>query len=92
MGKTVLPTGFGISQEMRVWAEVSVPKVDIDREHENFCDYWRGRGKMMADWIATWRVWMRRAPQFRGALRSDSPRLRTLEEIQRDEAVQYAKH
>lgn len=91
MGKTVLPDGFGISEQMREWAKLKAPLVDIDLEHENFCDYWRGRGKMMADWIATWRVWMRRAPQFKGATR-DPVHLRTLDEIRADEAVQYAKH
>lgn len=70
MGKCVLPTGFCISQEMRAWAETKVPSVDIDREHEAFCDHWLAHGKMMADWTACWRTWMRRAPQFKGAMRT----------------------
>lgn len=91
MGKTVLPDGFGISEQMRSWAKEKAPLVDIDKEHEAFCDYWLAHGKKMADWFATWRNWMRRAPAFKGAVR-DPVRLRTLDEIRADEAVQYAKH
>lgn len=28
--------------------------------HEDFCLYWRGQGKPMADWDATWLRWMRK--------------------------------
>ena len=62
--KTLLPDGFSISQEMRAWARFKIPQVNIDAEHENFCDYWKAHGKKMADWVATWRVWMRRVPEF----------------------------
>lgn len=91
MGKTVLPDGFGISEQMRTWASEKTPLVDIDKEHEAFCDYWLAHGKKMADWFATWRNWMRRAPQFKGAIR-DPVQMRTLEQIRADEDVQYAKH
>ena len=69
MAKTLLPDDFGITAAMRDWAREKAPNVDIDREHENFCDYWRAHGKKMADWIATWRMWMRRAPAMKGAVR-----------------------
>jgi hypothetical protein len=62
--KTLLPEGFPITEDMRVWAREKVPNVDIDGQHEQFCDYWRAHGKKMADWTATWRNWMRRAPEF----------------------------
>ena len=64
MAKTTIPEGFGISEEMRTWAKTRVPNVDIDTQHEVFCDYWRDCGRKMADWTATWRNWMRRAPEF----------------------------
>lgn len=67
MGKRGLPEDFGISESMRAWAEKKVPDVDIDRETENFCDYWRAHAKKMADWPATWRMWMRRAVYMHGA-------------------------
>lgn len=35
---------------MRTWAKSKTPQVDIDAEHETFCDYWRAHGKAMADW------------------------------------------
>lgn len=64
MAKTLLPDAFAITPEMRGWAREKVPTVDIDSQHEVFCDYWRAHGKKMADWQATWRNWMRRAPEF----------------------------
>jgi len=64
VGKTLLPDDFQITESMRAWARAKIPQVDIDSEHENFCDYWKAHGKKMADWVATWRVWMRRAPEF----------------------------
>lgn len=69
MSKTELPEGFPISPELRGWAELRVPQVDIEREHETFCDYWHGNGKRMKSWPAVWRNWMRRAPKFGGAMR-----------------------
>lgn len=64
MGKTYLPDGFAITDAMREWAKAKVPGVDIESQTERFVDYWRGNGKKMADWVATWRNWMRRAPEF----------------------------
>lgn len=61
MGKTFLPENFEVSPAMRAWAKTKVPDVDIDAQTERFVDYWRGHGKKMADWPATWRNWMRNA-------------------------------
>lgn len=42
------------------------PHVDLKAEHAKFVDYWRGvpsaRG-CKADWVATWRNWIRRAAE-----------------------------
>jgi len=62
--KTLIPTDFVITEEMRAWAKKKVPQVDIEAQTEVFCDYWRAHGKKMMDWAATWRNWMRRAPEF----------------------------
>lgn len=38
--------------------------MDLDREHQNFVDYWTaktGSGATKIDWIRTWHTWMRRA-------------------------------
>jgi hypothetical protein len=65
--KTALPEDFGVTSDMRSWAELKTPTVDIEREHESFCLYWTAHGKKMASWTATWKMWMKRAPQFKGA-------------------------
>lgn len=59
--KRPLPVPFLMSLEMLAWAKEKAPAVDLDRELEQFIDYWRGNGKPMADWPATWRRWMRTA-------------------------------
>ena len=64
MSKTLLPENFTITEDMRAWAQQKVPDVDINDQTECFCDYWRARGRMMADWQAAWRTWMRRVPSF----------------------------
>jgi hypothetical protein len=73
MSKTLLPEDFQITPDMRKWAREKIPCMDIDGEHENFCDYWKAHGKKMADWVATWRVWMRRAPEFARGNRNTRP-------------------
>lgn len=79
MGKRQIPEGFSVTPEMRAWAEMKAPSVDIDREHESFVDYWLAHGTKMADWPATWRNWMRRAPKMGGALYSaEEIRVRSL--------------
>lgn len=67
MGKRKLPDDFAITEQMREWARAKVPRLDIDHHNEEFVDHWRANGKMMADWTATWRTWMRRS--FEGAFR-----------------------
>ncbi len=38
----------------------------LERELSKFRDYWRGNGKRMVDWQATWRNWVVRADEQRG--------------------------
>jgi len=64
MSKTLLPNDFRLTEEMRLWAKYKVPEVNVEAQFEMFCDYWRAHGKRMEDWMATWRNWMRRAPEF----------------------------
>src|SRR5579859_4229751 len=66
MGKSPVPVDFRIDAEMRKWAEEKVPLVNIDVETEKFVDYWRANGRMMHDWVASWRTWIRNAATFRG--------------------------
>lgn len=61
---TRIPDDFAIDADMCKWAAEKIPGFDIDAETEIFIDYWRQRadsGALKADWIATWRTWMRRS-------------------------------
>ena len=59
-----LPADFDITGDMRLWAKQRMPTVDVDHQTEMFVNHWRGTGKAMANWHATWRNWILRAPQF----------------------------
>jgi len=59
-GKTILPDPFPLTDDLRQWANVKVPTLDIDYYHEEFCDHWYANGKMMKSWKHTWQNWMRR--------------------------------
>ena len=61
MSKTLLPENFTITESMRAWAQQKVPDIDLEEHTADFCDWFRARGRMMVDWEATWRTWMRRA-------------------------------
>ena len=62
---TPAPDIFPITDAMRKWAASKAPAVDIDDETEKLLDWARANGKTYTDWVATWRNWMRREPQFR---------------------------
>lgn len=74
---TRLPDDFTLTAERRSIAETE--KADPDREFLNFTDHWKAASGSKArknDWDATWRIWCRRAPDFRrngGA--KDEPKL-----------------
>jgi hypothetical protein len=73
MAKSKLPEDFAVTESMRYWARSHAPGVLVDRETEAFCDYWRGNGRQMVDWVATWRNWMRRAKPTHRAPPRPSP-------------------
>lgn len=63
---TRIPEGFTVTEEMRTWAMDRVPELDVMAETENFIDWWHqkpGKAGEKLDWVATWRVWMRRAAE-----------------------------
>lgn len=68
---TQISQSFGITPEMRAWAAKEVPQVDIDAKLPEFIDYWKGTGRAMKDWVATWRNGMRKQQGF--ALRDRPP-------------------
>ncbi|MFG1963151.1 hypothetical protein [Nonomuraea sp. NPDC049028] len=58
--KTQVPKNFAITHEMRAWAAEKTPLVvDLEFETEQFVDHWTGKRELRADWLATWRTWMR---------------------------------
>lgn len=59
--KARLPDPFHLTGQMRQWAAERVPAVDLSLETERFVNYYRGHGKTMADWPATWRNWVLKA-------------------------------
>lgn len=76
-----LPDGFPLTEQMKTWAASVVPDVNIEREHAQFCDYFRARIRSREpDWNARWRRWMRDAqtraearPKPRGGAERDVP-------------------
>lgn len=68
-----IPRNFTITDEMRAWAAVEAPLVDLDKKLPEFIDYWAGvagEKGVKLDWVSTWRNGMRKQQQF--ALR-DAP-------------------
>lgn len=61
---TTVPDAFPITDVMRTWAAAKAPGVDVDDQTERFLDWSRANGKTNSDWVAAWRNWIRRAPQF----------------------------
>lgn len=61
---TRLPSDWTLPAEWRAWARAEYPTVDVDLEAAKFADYWHARtgaGATKADWLATWRNWVRNA-------------------------------
>ena len=59
-----LPRDWSLPQEWADWAASERPEIDAQAEAAKFADFWHGKaGKdaRKADWLATWRNWIRRA-------------------------------
>jgi hypothetical protein len=66
--KTQVPKNFAITPEMRAWAAEKTPLVvDLEFETEQFVDHWTGKRELRADWLATWRTWMRNQQKWTAA-------------------------
>lgn len=72
--KTRLPEPFNLTADMRAWANDRAPAVDLRNETERFVNYWRGNGKTMVDWCATWRNWFLKAQDDANRRVSPPPR------------------
>lgn len=64
--KTALPDDFTITADMIIWCNERAPAADLSLETEKFCNHWRAKGEVRADWLATWRNWMLNAQTYAG--------------------------
>lgn len=72
---TRIPDEFTITAEMRAWGMEKFPHFDGESETEAFIDYWKsvaGAKGLKADWVATWKTWIRREAKSQAA-RNSSP-------------------
>jgi hypothetical protein len=58
---TRIPEDFEVNREMRNWAALNHPDVDVDKATLNFVDYWETKPKnnTKLDWGRTWQTWIR---------------------------------
>ena len=65
-----LPVDWQLPEPWREWAESEFPHINAKTEALTFRDYWvakPGADGRKADWLATWRNWIRRAGSVRPA-------------------------
>lgn len=62
--KTACPEALPITAEMAAWAAEHAPAANLSRETARFCNYWRSRGELRADWLAGWRNWFLKAQDY----------------------------
>lgn len=58
-----LPDDFALNDGMRVWAQQTYPRVDVDHETQKFVLYFHGEGVRRRNWYAAWQKWMADANQ-----------------------------
>lgn len=88
---TRIPDPFPITPEMVAWARDNAPGIDHRAVTERFVDYWRGvsGGKgVKADWVATWRNWLRRESEAHGR---PSPARRGTTDQRVEDAIDLAR-
>jgi hypothetical protein len=62
---TRIPDEFPISDDMRAFADrIGLPDEVVVLETEKFLDHFRAKPEMKSDWVAAWRNWLRRVPEF----------------------------
>lgn len=60
--KARLPDGWALPKAWGEWAQAERgwPADEVRRVAALFADHWHGKGEARADWLATWRNWVRR--------------------------------
>lgn len=53
-----IPDDFALTEGMRVWAQQTFPRVDVDHETQKFVLHWRGEGARRRNWYAAWQKWI----------------------------------
>lgn len=57
-GNTTIPKNFEVTDEMKTWADLNAPEIDIERETERFIDITTFGNSQAADWVAFWKKWI----------------------------------
>ncbi len=61
-----VPESFDVSDEMAQWAVAEgLPAEQVLPETAKCLDHFRGKGAVKADWMATWRNWIRKSVEYR---------------------------
>lgn len=58
------PDIWPVTDELRSWASINAPDVDLAVETANWLDHHRAKGSRFSDWTAAWRTWMRNAQRW----------------------------
>lgn len=59
-----LPDHFALNDGMRVWAQQTYPRVDVDHETDKFVLHFRGEGVRRRNWYTAWQKWIADANQY----------------------------
>ena len=53
-----LPEDFALNDGMRVWAQKTYPRVDVDHATAKFVSYQRAEGNRRRNWYEAWQRWI----------------------------------
>ena len=67
-----IPLDFSVTETMQAWALENQISVNLKTETEQFVDHYTAKGESRADWVASWRTWMRNSKKFSPAKQSFS--------------------
>lgn len=59
-----IPDEFALNDGMRVWAQQTYPRVDVDHETDKFVLHYRGEGVRRRNWYTAWQKWIADANQY----------------------------
>lgn len=66
--KQPIPENFTVTRDMILWVEENnYGHIDLSDETGRFIDHWKSKGEARADWVASWRTWIRNADKYQRA-------------------------